>query len=171
MYVISNLIFFFFFQAEDGIRDIGVTGVQTCALPISAGSATAATRRIWSLSRRQRTRVVALRQQRHAATAIPTWMTTSIGIAASGTAGHAAGTTTGTAPVAVPGQGEQHEHQPGWLTSCRGRQRPGRPPVRPYPRPQALPPRQRHRWHVEDSHPARLRGRPADLPRAPDLRR
>src|SRR5215217_8746444 len=29
------LLFFFFFQAEDGIRDIGVTGVQTCALPIS----------------------------------------------------------------------------------------------------------------------------------------
>src|SRR5258707_10726147 len=28
-------LFFFFFQAEDGIRDIGVTGVQTCALPIS----------------------------------------------------------------------------------------------------------------------------------------
>src|ERR1035437_1032552 len=27
--------FFFFFQAEDGIRDIGVTGAQTCALPIS----------------------------------------------------------------------------------------------------------------------------------------
>src|SRR3712207_8721337 len=26
--------FCFFFQAEDGIRDIGVTGVQTCALPI-----------------------------------------------------------------------------------------------------------------------------------------
>src|SRR5947209_15204893 len=26
---------FFFFQAEDGIRGIGVTGVQTCALPIS----------------------------------------------------------------------------------------------------------------------------------------
>src|SRR5258707_9907483 len=26
---------FFFFQAEDGIRDIGVTGVQTCALPSS----------------------------------------------------------------------------------------------------------------------------------------
>src|SRR3712207_9429621 len=25
---------YFFFQAEDGIRDIGVTGVQTCALPI-----------------------------------------------------------------------------------------------------------------------------------------
>src|SRR5688500_19435672 len=27
----------FFFQAEDGIRDYKVTGVQTCALPISAG--------------------------------------------------------------------------------------------------------------------------------------
>src|SRR6185295_17896147 len=27
----------FFFQAEDGIRDIGVTGVQTCALPIFIG--------------------------------------------------------------------------------------------------------------------------------------
>ena len=29
------ILLFFFFQAEDGIRDIGVTGVQTCALPIS----------------------------------------------------------------------------------------------------------------------------------------
>src|SRR2546421_8952150 len=29
------LINFFFFQAEDGIRDLIVTGVQTCALPIS----------------------------------------------------------------------------------------------------------------------------------------
>src|SRR2546422_3848240 len=27
---------FFFFQAEDGIRDVAVTGVQTCALPICA---------------------------------------------------------------------------------------------------------------------------------------
>src|SRR5690606_39831151 len=27
-------VFFFFFQAEDGIRDFHVTGVQTCALPI-----------------------------------------------------------------------------------------------------------------------------------------
>src|SRR5712675_2376883 len=27
--------FFFFFQAEDGIRDVAVPGVQTCALPIS----------------------------------------------------------------------------------------------------------------------------------------
>src|SRR5947208_3709011 len=31
------LYLFFFFQAEDGIRDDLVTGVQTCALPISSG--------------------------------------------------------------------------------------------------------------------------------------
>src|SRR3989440_7225230 len=31
-------ILFFFFQAEDGIRDLVVTGVQTCALPIAHGS-------------------------------------------------------------------------------------------------------------------------------------
>src|SRR2546422_7353090 len=30
-----DLCGFFFFQAEDGIRDVAVTGVQTCALPIS----------------------------------------------------------------------------------------------------------------------------------------
>src|SRR2546430_12419870 len=29
-------VYFFFFQAEDGIRDLTVTGVQTCALPISS---------------------------------------------------------------------------------------------------------------------------------------
>src|SRR2546422_6961647 len=31
---ISFFFCFFFFQAEDGIRDVAVTGVQTCALPI-----------------------------------------------------------------------------------------------------------------------------------------
>src|SRR2546430_4380251 len=35
--VTSFVFFFFFFQAEDGIRDLTVTGVQTCALPISIG--------------------------------------------------------------------------------------------------------------------------------------
>src|SRR5690606_39661502 len=30
----SSVVCFFFFQAEDGIRDFHVTGVQTCALPI-----------------------------------------------------------------------------------------------------------------------------------------
>src|SRR5256885_7427166 len=32
--VTTPSVFFFFFQAEDGIRDYKVTGVQTCALPI-----------------------------------------------------------------------------------------------------------------------------------------
>src|SRR5205809_886728 len=32
---LSRALYFFFFQAEDGIRDVAVTGVQTCALPIS----------------------------------------------------------------------------------------------------------------------------------------
>src|SRR5437016_8844118 len=40
--VLSSLLslfnfFFFFFQAEDGIRDWSVTGVQTCAIPICSG--------------------------------------------------------------------------------------------------------------------------------------
>src|SRR2546427_3476052 len=37
----SYFFFFFFFQAEDGIRDLTVTGVQTCALPISSQGAVA----------------------------------------------------------------------------------------------------------------------------------
>src|SRR5437016_6741454 len=32
--ILYSCFFFFFFQAEDGIRDWSVTGVQTCALPI-----------------------------------------------------------------------------------------------------------------------------------------
>src|SRR5947209_17114243 len=41
MYVSNHrlMLILFFFQAEDGIRDIGVTGVQTCALPIFSSSA------------------------------------------------------------------------------------------------------------------------------------
>src|SRR6267143_3730572 len=35
MIILHYIDFFFFFQAEDGIRDGTVTGVQTCALPIS----------------------------------------------------------------------------------------------------------------------------------------
>src|SRR5256886_6071219 len=42
---------FFFFQAEDGIRDLTVTGVQTCALPIS-GAAPASGARL-DLARRR----------------------------------------------------------------------------------------------------------------------
>src|SRR5690606_40595510 len=37
----ASFFIFFFFQAEDGIRDFHVTGVQTCALPISSASASA----------------------------------------------------------------------------------------------------------------------------------
>ena len=40
-----SILDFFFFQAEDGIRDIGVTGVQTCALPISTTYVRFATKR------------------------------------------------------------------------------------------------------------------------------
>src|SRR5438445_2415963 len=43
-------IFFFFFQAEDGIRDIGVTGVQTCALPICDRASSSSTS--WKPGRR-----------------------------------------------------------------------------------------------------------------------
>src|SRR3712207_8750411 len=44
----SWVLYIFFFQAEDGIRDIGVTGVQTCALPILAPeSARAAIREVF----------------------------------------------------------------------------------------------------------------------------
>src|SRR3712207_9429815 len=35
---VTGFHMFVFFQAEDGIRDIGVTGVQTCALPIFAAA-------------------------------------------------------------------------------------------------------------------------------------
>src|SRR2546429_5375842 len=40
----SELFCVFFFQAEDGIRDVAVTGVQTCALPIYGRAAGAAAR-------------------------------------------------------------------------------------------------------------------------------
>src|SRR5205807_8294852 len=45
-------MFFFFFQAEDGIRDYKVTGVQTCALPISCAYGTSIRSRISSRPRR-----------------------------------------------------------------------------------------------------------------------
>src|SRR5256884_4582548 len=37
--VVYHIECFFFFQAEDGIRDVAVTGVQTCALPIYGDAA------------------------------------------------------------------------------------------------------------------------------------
>src|SRR2546426_5353634 len=44
--IVSMIRSFFFFQAEDGIRDYKVTGVQTCALPISSGREEALVRHV-----------------------------------------------------------------------------------------------------------------------------
>src|SRR2546427_8209611 len=53
--------YFFFFQAEDGIRDLTVTGVQTCALPISIDGLTqriaAVVARLKGFARRDELRV------------------------------------------------------------------------------------------------------------------
>src|SRR2546425_5061730 len=50
----GSFFFFFFFQAEDGIRDKLVTGVQTCALPISLRAATSSPARVFGLVDRGR---------------------------------------------------------------------------------------------------------------------
>src|SRR6266513_4659663 len=65
-------VFFFFFQAEDGIRDRNVTGVQTCALPISGLSRLLALRAA-GLPRplQQRSKLCASQARR----ANPTWPT------------------------------------------------------------------------------------------------
>src|SRR2546425_8720961 len=44
--VYTSVIIIFFFQAEDGIRDKLVTGVQTCALPISLAFSTVSAQRV-----------------------------------------------------------------------------------------------------------------------------
>src|SRR5438552_16473874 len=44
-------LYYFFFQAEDGIRDDLVTGVQTCALPILTAASAGIIRLIWPPSR------------------------------------------------------------------------------------------------------------------------
>src|SRR3989449_6915061 len=48
--------FLFFFQAEDGIRDVAVTGVQTCALPILRSGSSGTTGRSTGSSRPRRRR-------------------------------------------------------------------------------------------------------------------
>src|SRR5256885_12065232 len=50
---VSGSVHFFFFQAEDGIRDYKVTGVQTCALPILHGNAKATESRFNQLDQQQ----------------------------------------------------------------------------------------------------------------------
>src|SRR5207237_2210328 len=53
-------LFFFFFQAEDGIRDSSVTGVQTCALPISPRSVGV----VWGLAPYDTKRLIEAAQQK-----------------------------------------------------------------------------------------------------------
>src|SRR2546430_15722021 len=67
-------IFFFFFQAEDGIRDLTVTGVQTCALPILSSQPQAA----GTSNRRRRLKSVGM-QDGSLIKAIPT-MPSSVGM-------------------------------------------------------------------------------------------
>src|SRR5919205_3474789 len=55
-------LLFFFFQAEDGIRDHCVTGVQTCALPISAPAPLALAN---AIRRRALQRCIAGRSEEH----------------------------------------------------------------------------------------------------------
>src|SRR2546427_1792440 len=50
-YAFVVFVCFFFFQAEDGIRDLTVTGVQTCALPISVARLSAPLGRLIALRR------------------------------------------------------------------------------------------------------------------------
>src|SRR3989454_8862422 len=50
--VVILTVLFFFFQAEDGIRDYKVTGVQTCALPISRQPSARRPRAYWRYTHR-----------------------------------------------------------------------------------------------------------------------
>src|SRR5256885_4809705 len=71
--IVSCCIYFFFFQAEDGIRDYKVTGVQTCALPISGASGLRETGRLRAASQlrpRQRVRAVQRLEKAQAAASI-----------------------------------------------------------------------------------------------------
>src|SRR6266536_6174041 len=52
LWKIVNITIFFFFQAEDGIRDPLVTGVQTCALPIFLAPTHWSWRSLWCCNRR-----------------------------------------------------------------------------------------------------------------------
>src|SRR5579862_1889065 len=80
---------FFFFQAEDGIRDGTVTGVQTCALPISGNSAPVSADRAAGLRPRGG---AARRPDRHKPAHSPTLLpATAIGLVVPGTTLFAAG--------------------------------------------------------------------------------
>src|SRR5690606_41032886 len=71
---------FFFFQAEDGIRDFHVTGVQTCALPIWASASWPATSAARSAARARRARVPgqgSICSTRHSLRCVPVAVTRS----------------------------------------------------------------------------------------------
>src|SRR3712207_7611336 len=70
------IFLFFFFQAEDGIRDIGVTGVQTCALPISSVRATSRAGRApdgYTVCGAEYPIPTSNGKQRHRQTSVSTW--------------------------------------------------------------------------------------------------
>src|SRR5690554_7516589 len=72
-----SFLFFFFFQAEDGIRDADVTGVQTCALPISPAAPSATRGRTKGCARATRspgaTSIIELSSRRRSASPPDTW--------------------------------------------------------------------------------------------------
>src|SRR5260370_11008066 len=75
MCCLTYMIFsFFFFQAEDGIRDSSVTGVQTCALPICNGTAATAPQRLSAVAKsplRSRPTILLRAEQRPSQFLIP----------------------------------------------------------------------------------------------------
>src|SRR2546430_7403045 len=108
---------FFFFQAEDGIRDLTVTGVQTCALPIlSRGQGGDELRRCGGLRRAGECPRRA-RQLR----AGPLARARVLSAARPGRAHHRTGAPTNRTPLPGPRRGP---HRPGWYCSP-----PGPPPL------------------------------------------
>src|SRR2546427_340301 len=86
-YGVLYSFFFFFFQAEDGIRDLTVTGVQTCALPIlvvleQQGSFTSAAARLGVSKAAMSQRVAEL--ERAAGVALVTRTTRSVRLTEAG---------------------------------------------------------------------------------------
>src|SRR2546429_5135859 len=65
--------FFFFFQAEDGIRDVAVTGVQTCALPISSAIWPGWRSAVWMRFAAARLQLAQRRAQERAGCAVRPW--------------------------------------------------------------------------------------------------
>src|SRR6266496_5384732 len=103
------MFFFFFFQAEDGIRDLYVTGVQTCALPISGPSC----RTSDSPSR------------------VPTRRTSARSAASTGGSepGPAPPTGSGSCTVTGPSSRTPAQPAPGLASTCPASTRPGCPAI------------------------------------------